>query len=333
MNHNDTYAVNFLDRIRRTRGSNLCKSSFDQSEKRSRQNALRLINDDRLQFATLFILQEEIGKLDLKQDLSERNQIALDICEKTTDKKDALSASVHPLQLKSDKVRSVLRWIFLSGAADDGLSDEFDQILDAAAAVLIKTHQEKSVLPVVVDLIFRRNRKGKYHHDLIWAFFQTKDASALRFIAGYLRSPNKKDVDLAHTLLHLQQDTPMSTNTLRQKEYVEYLAWLKENAPYLCFTGKNFQFSNSPVPCELDVDAKYLCKGISNPHKKTAHPFTEEESIRLNNLHDAQPEERTALANYSSTLYGKDKQRWSEWMQYPVEKQMQTAQYGRRKLV
>ena len=51
---------NDLDHIRRSQGIDACRNTFGRVGKERRQNAVRLVNDSRLFFASLFILQAEI---------------------------------------------------------------------------------------------------------------------------------------------------------------------------------------------------------------------------------------------------------------------------------
>jgi hypothetical protein len=223
--------------------------------------------------------------------------------------------------------------MFNTGAVDDGLSNEFDQTMDIAASVLIKTHHEDSVLPAIADLIFKRNRIGAYNHDLIWAFYQTRNIRSLRYIAKYLRSPDAKDVGLARKLLNLSPETESGNLSDRQKEHRKYLSWLQENAPYLYFTGESLQFSNSPALFNANVEAKYLCKSNDSRHQKPTVPYTEEELSRLKDFNNAPEEEKSTLADYSQALYKRNHRYWNQWIHYPVEKQINIARYGRRELV
>jgi hypothetical protein len=333
MNSGYAGTPNYLDHIRRKSGIDECKNYFSEFGKEHREDVIRLMNDRRLYFASLFTLQSEIKEFHINEELSERNRIALDFCKKISDEKNISDASDITIPLSSEPVHQTLLWMLNTGAADDGLCNEFDQILDIAASVLIKTHHEWSVLPVIADLVFQRNRKGTYYHDLIWAFFQTRDVYALRFIAKYLRSPLSKDIQLARKLLNLPQDERLIMGLNRQQEYQKYLSWLKENASYLYFTGESLQFSNNPVPCNLNLEAKYLCKNTSPRSSKPVDSFTEEEVVYLNNFNQMKQEEKITLANYSQTLHKRNNCDWNNWIHYPVEKQIHIAQYGRRELV
>ncbi len=332
---NSYYAgpVNNLDRIRRTRGINACKNIFRRFGNERRQTAVQLINDDRLLFASLFILQPEIRELNLNQELSERNRTALNICEKISSGKKPADGPGASIDLNNEAVHLVLLWMFHTGSSDDGLSNEFDQTLDLVASVLIRTHHEKVILPAIADLIFKRNRKNSYIHDLTWVFFQAREADAMRFIAERLRSPIQKDVELARTLLHLPDNIPLRTNRDKQKQYGEYISWLKENSPYLYFTGESFQLTNNPAPCSLNMEAKYLCKNISPRGSKPLTPITETELSSLNNFNSVQEEEKKVLAKYSQKLHEEDQSYWNQWLQYPVSKQVEIAKYGRREFI
>ena len=331
MNSGYNGTVNDLDHIRRSQGTDACRNMFGKLGKARRQTAVRLLNDSGLFFASLFILQPKIKELNLNGELSERNQIALNICKKILGEKNLSSDSDYPASLNSEKVHNVLLWMFSTGAADDGLNNEFDQILDIVASVLMKTYHEKTILPVMTDMIFKRNQKGRYIHDLVWACFQTRDANALRFIAGYLRSSVPKDVDLARTLLHLPQDVPLRSNSDKQKQYAAYLSWLKENGPYLYFTGESFQFTNNPIPCGVDLEAKYLCKDHGIRDRKQFTPLTDAERASLTKFNQVSEKEKKVLAKHSQRLHRKNPSYWNQWMQYPVDKQMNIAQYGRRR--
>ena len=328
MNLGGSGTTNDLDHIRRFKGINACKNMFGKLGKERRENAVQLVNDSRLSFTSLFILQPEIKKLNLREDLSKRNQTAINICERISDEQDLSIASDYSIPLKSEEVHSVLLWVFNTGVADDGLNDEFDLILDVVASVLIKTHHEKTILPLMTEVIFKRNQKGRFIHDLVWACFQTRDPNALRLIAGYLRSSVTKDVDLAHILLHLPQDVPLRTSYDKQKQYVAYLSWLKENDPYINFTGENFQSTNNPIPCVVDLEAKYLCRDSSIYAFKQIPDFTGSERIYLVNFNALSENEKSILARHSQKLHSENPSYWNEWMQYPVDKQIQTAQYG-----
>ena len=193
--------------------------------------------------------------------------------------------------------------MFKTGSADDGISDEFDQIIDILASILIKTHHEKSVLPTIVDIIFKRNQKELFIHDLVWACFLSRDIDVLELIAEHLRSSNKRDVELAEKLLHIKHDLPNRDGRNNQNEYTAYLTWLKDNNPYIYFTGESFNLTNSPSHCKVDFDAKYLCKENALCVMTTDPPLSDYDRKCLLRFNKLQDDEKAMLAKYSQKLY------------------------------
>lgn len=329
MNKNHTPAANELDCIRRTRGIRVCRNSFRSLALSRRETAVRLVNGDSLLFATLYVLQPVLSELNLDGLLSERDRTALKICDRITQEKKAGDSVEEAFSLNSEAVHSVLLWMFQTGMADDGLNEEFDQILDITASILIKTHHEKTVQPDVAELIFRRNRKGAYLHDLTWAYFQTRDTDALRIVAKHLLSSDRKDAEFAGMLLHMEPDE-LKTARDRRKKYTEFNGWLDENSPYLYFTNESFQLTNNPVVCDVDLDAEYLGKGISPRSRRPLSPLTNEENGCLRHFKETPDDDRTVLAKYSHRLHKENPAYWAQWLQFPVEEQLQIARDGRR---
>lgn len=230
--------MGYLDRFRLVNGNDMLKAGFRELCEGQGEVAVGLINDKRLLFASLFTLLPEIEELDLCKHLNSRNTIAIKICKKIL-KVDTL------LTESSEEIISALKWILTTGAYDDGLNNEYDRILDGTAALLIITYNDKTILPIIADMIFKRNRKGVFTHDLVWAFFKANNKDALKIIAGFLRSANKDDIDLVCKLLNIE---PIKYNA--------YLSWLNENYPYIVFTGESFNLTSNPQPVTLDLEVK-----------------------------------------------------------------------------
>lgn len=324
---------NNLDFIRHSHGIDFCRNMFFNLGKAHRQNAVQLVNDSSLFFTSLFVLLPQIHELNLTEELSERNRIALNICEIICNEKYSNGDYNYLISLKSEKVHRVLLWVFNTGAADDGINDEFEQILDSAASVLIKTHHEKAIIPIMIAMIFNRNRKGGYIHDLVWACFQTRDTSTLRYLAERLRSPVAKDVELARTLLNLPQNLPLRSTLEKQKEYTTYLSWLNENNPYIRFTGESFNFTSIPVPCIVDLEAKYLCKEGYVQDSKQLDSIADSEHSYLSDFNKLPENDKSILAKYSQHLHNQNQSYWNEWIHYSVDKQIQSARNGGREFV
>lgn len=260
MRVNDSDPVCFLDQIKMTHGNQKLKKTFREIGRTHREMAAYFLNDKGLSFNSLFILTPEIEALSLYDELNSRNIIALKMCAKILKNKN-LADKVNSLSPENiEMIHSVLKWMLISGSRDDGSNNQFDQLLDKTAALLITTHKDKTILPVVADMIFKRYRKGLLIHDLVWAFFQSKDPYTLRLIAEYLKSPEEKDVELCCQLLNLNPDNINKAEIKNQ--YDDYLGWLDENFSYLYFTGESFQLTGSPVLFRVDLDSKVAKTGL-----------------------------------------------------------------------
>lgn len=309
-----------LDRIRRTRGAKGCRCCFQVMVRNNRKQACEWINDADLSFGSLFLLVPYIRGTKLEPELSARNRAALQLCEIILNRKKVLCENAKKA-CRCAENREVLLWMFQTGIRDDGLSEDFDEILDIAVSVLIKNYHETSIIPAAAELVFQRNRKGTYCHDLIWALFQTRDPDILRLFAKYLRSPRAKDASLARTILNL----PSCDSDEQPKQYQSYEAWLEENEPYLFFTGENFHCSSRPRLCGVDRGAKYLCKNISPCSRAPVSPLTENEKVCLESFRCAGETQQEVLCRSSQKIHRQDPSQWGLWMRLPVDEQIRLA--------
>lgn len=310
-----------LDHIRRTRGAKVCRCCFRTMTRNNRKKAAEWINDDNLTFGSLFLLSPTVREAKLEPELNERNRTALKLCETILNRGKTPGTGVKSAACRCAENREALLWMFQTGIRDDGLSENFDEILDIAVSVLIKNYHETSILPAAAELVFGRNRKGTYCHDLIWALFQTRDPDILRLFAKYLRSPRAKDVSLARTILNL----PACGSSDQPKQFQSFEAWLEENKPYLFFTGENFHCSSRPCLCGVDQGAKYLCKNISPCSRTPVNPLTENEKACLESFRCAAENQQAALCRCSQKIHRQDPSQWGLWMRLPVDEQIRLA--------
>ncbi|OQB15960.1 MAG: hypothetical protein BWY15_00086 [Firmicutes bacterium ADurb.Bin193] len=289
---------NLLEDIRKRYGTEECINTFREMCKTQKDRAVALINDARLGFATLYILIPVIKEFDLSEHLSPKNNRAVTICESIKKRKEPTLADIE----------GTLEWILTSGSEDDGLCDEFDTIIDDAASLLINKFHNSKILPTVAKIIFSRNAKGGYIHDLVWVFFRSRNIEALVITAGYLLSKNEKNVRLARELLNIHEDV-----SGKKAEYKKMFQWIKENYPYIRFTGENFLYSSRPNPFDIDVKSKYLCK--SDIAKTDQIP--EFDSL--------DKEAQTTLADFSGRLFKRSRTDWEKFMKQPIEAQLEEA--------
>lgn len=315
----------YLDNVWSAGGTNRLRQTFNELALRDRQEALRQINDDWLRFPVLFILIPEISAHRLYPGLSRRNMAAMNICVKKIYKYDLVDATTD--QMDSDTFYDALKWMFDTGkqwGGPSGGQDAYDSVIDYVSALLVIIFEDKTVLKEIADLIFKRNRRGLYIHDLVWSFFQSLDRDALTIIAGYLLSNHPRDVELASQLLCL--DVPVSSNTGEvKKTHRQYLDWLNENKPYLYLTGEHFQMTSKPRHLDADREAKYLGKEISPRYRAPVEPLTENELECLHRYRETSREEQELLTDYSHKLRYRDAQLWYEWMHKQTAEQVMAA--------
>lgn len=320
---------NYLDNVRLSEGALKCRDLFRETARHSKIRAAALLNNRNLKYPCLFALRQELDTPELKNMLNPRNKTALEITEHIL-VNEPESAS---LKSKNAAEYSALKWILETGHIEDGLSGEFDMVLDTSASVLINTYKDLDTLPLAADIIFKRCREGRNIHNLVWAFFRVRDPYALRLIAQHIRSSDPKEREFALMLLDLEAVTDNDV------QYSSFINWLKENDPYLYFTGESFQATSEPVFFSIDSERKYLnqpvtSRGAPGPkvyEMQPAVPVSSMEHKSLEVFKTLSGEDQALLSDYSHALRKENASEWKKWMRYPVDIQIKTALARREK--
>jgi protein-glutamine gamma-glutamyltransferase len=275
--------MNSLDKIRIENGADKLKAYFNDLYVTNKRKAIISINDPQISFPTLYILRPAIEKFRLTNHLSNRNLVALNISGKIPK---------HILLSLEEASQPLLKWIFETGASEDDLGNEYDSIMDITAAMLVIIYKNNSILPLLIDMIFKRRRRGAFNHDLIWVSFQSRQPEALKLIAEHVLSPQDEDYDLARELLDF---IPTEEDTLqnRNKLFISFTAWISENKDFLCFTGESYQCASKPLACFVDFDAKHLHSTLETPSINKQDPVALETFITIKNT----PPDYTSLLN------------------------------------
>lgn len=286
--------------------------------------AVRMLNDESLQFGTLYTLQTELSAFRLYDRLSPQRKNALQIAgilaaAKKTEKTGGL-------ETRSDAdTHAALHWILTSGFRDDGTSSEYERILELSAILLTKRYKDTSVLPLLADMAFMRHRAGHLYYDLVWAFLEAREPRSLPLIARYLCSGEPGDVELARRLLYFVPCIRDNWNDAGTRQYSCTLQWLQENLPFLYYTGESFQQTSHPKVYAVSLEAKYLCKNVSVNTGKPLQPWKEEEQALLNVFGRLNAPDRRKLADFSYRLYCRNLQQWSFWLDCPLAEQNRLA--------
>lgn len=314
--------INPLDRCRYIDGIEAFYRVTEMMIKNSINEFIEVLNDERLCFMSLYLLKDKIKEINVFKDMNERNKVALDflneiITEGAFDEKIRTPESFY----------NTLRWIIDTGHNEDGIKDEFDQIMDAAITFLIVEYGDRSILPLTSDLIFKRSRKGLYIHDIVWAFFEARDIYSLILIGKRLDSENKVDSDLAKQLLSF---IPSEVLDIRDDSevYKSFISWFDINSRYLYYYGESFQSSNKPLVYKINYEAKYICHIISSVSGEFLKDPNKVECELLEEFRTLGEEEMIYLSDFSADLYRKNTKLWGEWMLNPVNDQLRTARGG-----
>lgn len=305
-----------LDQLRIKYG----KKIFPEKFARTAQNndlAARMVNKGVKRFATLYLLIPKIDSMELYSSLNEKLQLAVLITADIIPDMELDHAAI--LDTYDEPAKQALRWMFFTGVEDDGLDNTFDGVLDCAASILIRRYRDMSVLSSVIPLIFRRNRRGKYIHDLLWAVAGVQDPKLLLNIAGYLDSPYETDRKLARFLLNIKN---IGSMTWRGQKH--FSSWYHENRPYLYFIGEAFNQTSEPSLCGLDLGAKYLCCPRTAANSGGEPPAAPKDLPQ--EFLNCQIDRKRKMANYSHRLYRLDKRAWQKWKMLPFDRQAEIAE-------
>lgn len=312
--------INFLDETRKNEGNEALKKKFQKTFWENRAKALDALNDEQLTFPTLYVLLPEIIALRLFYNLGARNSIAYFIIKEI----NQVNANSYYLSYKNNETQKVLKWILITGGKENAFSPDYYQVLDVCASVLLNTYEDLDMLPLICDMIFIRTKEGRYVNDLVWAFFQCKDPLCLKLIAEHLCANDNKENLLAAKLLNLKEEISENDED-KEKAYNRYLQWLNNNDPYLYFTEESNQYSSEPVLVDVDLERKYLHKGVSSYIKEPLVDLDDNEKQCISAFGQLSESEKFVLAEYSNNLYEKDNENWKEWIKQSVNEQVKEA--------
>lgn len=318
--------ISILDGIKLNNGKETLKEYFHNVSLHDTERAANLINDINLHFSTLFLLRSEIKKFDLSNHLSYRNAYTLTLINEILSERSLNSQQLSPSHMET--THSVLKWIIETGYLDDGLNNQYDEILDAAAILLIKKFKNKSYINIIVEMIFNRHKKNSFNYDLIWALFEAQEPQFLFLIANRLSSKEWKDIELSRKLLKFIPGMDFNLTRGNSEQYQYALRWLQDNHLFLHYTGETFQQTSNPKPYVLSLEAKYLCKPVANDKEETFRALSNKEQSLFNKIKDLPIETKMQLSNYSFLIYRQNKDWWKMWIRYPVAEQMSYVKYA-----
>lgn len=312
-----------LEELRMKEGVQGLRDTVHKLATENPSEAGRLLNDPELRFPTLYLLENQLTQSDAYKFLNVRNKNAIKLIRLLRKKDIAQVENLLPGYRET--IRSCIKWMLDTGYMDDGLDDDFDEILDDCAILSVQVFQDESVVPLLVELIFNRNRQKRYIYDLVWAFFEIHNPKNLLLIAERLRSEHQRDVRLAMKLLSFVPIMKDSGSVNRNRLYMECVKWIKDNAEYLDYTGESFQQANSPIPYTLCYESKYVHKAKKDNEAFTKDMLDEDQANAVDAFATLNQSAKEVLSDFSNTLYEKDQKAWKEWIRSPINEQIKAA--------
>ncbi len=216
--------------------------------------------------------------------------------------------------------------LFLKNSLSDVFTDDVDEAFDAASGILTSIYKDKTCLPAIVKMIFKRHKEGRFINNLVWAFFQCSDPGSLILIANYLNSKEPEEMELAKKLLNFIPEQKVLSDRVLESGYKKIQEWIKENTPFLYFTAESFHQTSNPKPFIVNYGAKYLCKAVSVNTGKMLKPLTKEEAELLDNFNQSDETSMELISKFSFKLNIKNKTLWNIWLQFPIEQQKKLAE-------
>lgn len=312
-------STNQLDIIRLEHGVDGLKDFFCRFAVTNPDRAINLINRNDLSYTSLFILRNDISSLDLYKQISPERRRVLDITNAILSKN---SLNTKRLLCCNRRITSdILQWILGTGFYDDGLDNQYEELMDITSILLLKNYRVKTVFLIITSLIFNRNKKGLFIHDLVWAFFECCDPYSLLLIADHFNSNEYKDVELACKLLNFIPGIRPENSF----NYSIFLNWFRENSLFIYYTGESFQQKPNPKTYALSLEAKYLCKAVCPNTGITIIPLTKTEAELLKNFIQLNYVTKLLLSSYSFSLHCRNLHQWNEWLTQPLSIQLNTA--------
>ncbi len=278
-----------------------------------------------LDFNHMFSLRNNLDDKNVEVKLDDKNKIAIDIMRDILDEEKRGEVDKFSVLSYIEETNSVMKWMLNSALDAKDMGSEYCEVIDIVAIFLVKVYRDYDILPVVVDLIFQRNKNDQYIHELIWAFFQSYDVESLKLICDKLSSNDKKSKELACTLLSFIPNIEEYTNN--NKEFYAK-KWIDNNKNYIYFTDDSKHARSKPVYCKLNLEGKYLGEKVDKKTGKIISNLKNDEKQKLKEFNNLDEEIKIILSSYSFKLKKLNLDKWLKWIDYSINDQVAIAKRG-----
>lgn len=328
--HMNDKPLSLLDNIRISNGEQELRNFFRRQFKIDYAGATEMLNDKNLHFSTLYVLKDELPKKTIERELDPTYRRALLLARLLSGnyhgkQRESLKIIEKRLRSEKDVYEPALRWIVGTGGQEDNLGSKYEQIMERAAALLIKSYGDTTQLPALAEIIFARNRRKALIHELVWTFFEACNPDSLKLLASRLNSSDVRDAQLAKKLLSFIPGIADNSLNTRLSPYSTVSGWLDENKPFLCYTGESLHLSNMPMPYSVSQSAKYLCHPVSIHTGRPLMRYLPDENKKLSVFEKLPEERQQQLAAFSWFLYRRNIYQWNKWIRLSVNEQSALA--------
>lgn len=274
-----------------------------------------------IDFNDMFLLRKNLDDENVASSLDNKNKIALDIMEDILNEEKRGDLENFSVLNYIEETNSVMKWMLNSALEAKCMGSDYCEVIDIVSIFLIKVYRDYEVLPIIIDLIFERNKNNLYIHELVWAFFQGYSVESLKLICDRLSSEDIKTKELACTLLSFIPK--VNSYAYGNKEFYAK-KWIDNNKDYLYFTDESKHARSNPVYCKLNLEGKYLGKKVN---KKTGEiiNFKNNDKEKLKEFSNLDEELKLVLASYSLKLKKVSLDKWTRWFNYPLDEQISIA--------
>ena len=313
-------SLSLLDNVRLGNGTDGLRNFYNQLLKNDRPKALELINDQHLKFGSLYQLRYECSSPRIAEAMNPLYGKALRMIPELSGRADRHSEAL--MRSGRDSTYAALRWMMKTGFDENEAGSGYDQIMERTAALLTKSFSDTDVLPEIAEMIFAKNRSGKLIHELVWAFFEARKPESLALLVQRLDSADSGDVELAKKLLYfipcIRENPGMPANILQ----MQAMAWLRDNLPYLYYTGESLHLSSQPLTYAMEWNAKYLCRPVSPENGELLSILNPFENELMKHFSELPENTRKNMADFSYLLYRTNFNQWTNWIQLPLVNQI-----------
>lgn len=294
--------INSLEQVRKTMEN---KDFLDKFVKNiDNKTAINIFNTEKISFVTFYQLIPHFEKQNLIEKFPRKYNVTHKILNNNIE------------NIKENDLYNAQKWIFSSAVNENYFTNDYDEIIDNSANSLLHDFKDYSILNDVCTLIFMRNRKNLYNHDLLRTYLMVNDKNNIKYIINMLKSSDITDVDFARELLD-----NFNTENTKIETFSAWNNWYNENSPYLFYTNENFQQTSNPSTYKIDLKSKYLQKSITNNRENDIFSIKEQE--KLKEIENIAENDVLSVCHYTHLV--KNYKKKSDWTALPINDRIRIA--------